>query len=99
VVLPKRGAGKHLTFSTDYVKDIRAANPRVLLLDVKLPGTDGYHVCAKIKENYGKKPIKIFMVTARPRDEVAANVAASGADGYLLKPFGLSELDRLVSRI
>jgi DNA-binding response OmpR family regulator len=85
-----------LTYSTDYVKDIRAADPRVLLLDVTLPGTNGYHVCAKLKEVNGKKPIKVFMITARPRDEVEANMVASRADGSLLKPFALADLDDLV---
>jgi two-component system sensor histidine kinase/response regulator len=89
-------AARGLTHSQDYVKDVQAADPRVVLLDVTLPGVNGFDVCFKLKRARGTDHIKVIIVTAMPRGAVESKLASVRADGYLLKPFSLVELDNLV---
>jgi two-component system copper resistance phosphate regulon response regulator CusR len=62
----------------------------VIVLDVMLPGRDGFSVCHELRR-FGS-PVPILMLTAR--DEVESRVAGLdiGADDYLVKPFDLREL-------
>jgi DNA-binding response OmpR family regulator len=62
---------------------------RLVILDVGLPGIDGFEVCRRIRT---RSPIPIIMLTAR--DEEADRVAGLevGADDYVPKPFSLREL-------
>ena len=66
----------------------------VLVLDVMLPGKNGFDVAAALREN--KNFIPILMLTARGRAEDVLKGFASGADDYLPKPF---ELAILIARI
>ncbi len=61
-----------------------------IILDVMLPGRDGFSVCAELRRNGSSVPI--LMLTAR--DDVNARVAGldAGADDYLIKPFAFREL-------
>ncbi len=89
----KNLAVRGLVASSDYVKDVREIDPRLLLLDVILPGTDGFQVCHEIKEDRRTRHIKVIMVTAVPREQVLRGIAWCGADGYIPKPFSLADLD------
>ena len=61
----------------------------LILLDIMLPGTDGFTICRKIRE---KRPEQaIMMLTARGAEEDIVTGFKSGADDYLTKPFSLSE--------
>ncbi len=66
----------------------------VMLLDVMLPGKDGFAVAAELRA--AKNFIPILMLTARGRPEDVLNGFASGADDYLAKPF---ELPILLARL
>ena len=66
----------------------------VLVLDVMLPGKNGFDVATALREN--KNFIPILMLTARGRPEDVLRGFASGADDYLPKPF---ELPILIARI
>ena len=61
-----------------------------VLLDVLMPGIDGFEVCRRLRQAYDRTPI--LMLTAR--HEVGARVAGleAGADDYLAKPFAVEEL-------
>ena len=64
-------------------------DPDLVLLDVMLPGFDGYEVCRRIQ---AERPVPVLMLTAR--DAIDDRVAGldAGADDYLVKPFALKEL-------
>jgi DNA-binding NarL/FixJ family response regulator len=80
----------------------RREPPRLIVLDVCLPGVSGYHVCHELRTVYGEGLPIIFIsgVQIEPVDRVAGLVA--GADEYLAKPFAPDELlirvDRLTRR-
>jgi len=65
-----------------------------IVLDVMLPGKNGFHVASELREN--KNYVPILMLTARGRAEDVLKGFASGADDYLPKPF---ELPILIARL
>ena len=66
--------------------------PDVILLDLMMPGMDGYEVCNRLKKEITSKNTQIIMLTAK--DDVSDKVTGLelGADDYVTKPFNLSEL-------
>ena len=64
-------------------------NPDLILLDVMLPGLDGWEVCKKVRES---SQVPIIMLTAR-EDEVDKVLGLElGADDYITKPYSMREL-------
>ena len=63
--------------------------PELILLDIMLPGMDGWAVCRKIRE---KKDIPILMVSAKKDDIDKIRGLGLGADDYMTKPFNTTEL-------
>ncbi len=61
----------------------------LVILDLMLPGMDGFEVCRKIRE---KKEIPIIMVSAKKEDLDKVYGLGMGADDYMTKPFSPSEL-------
>jgi two-component system, OmpR family, response regulator len=68
----------------------RAAAYDVIVLDVMLPGRDGFAVCRELREGGVWAPI--LMLTARDAVEDRVEGLDSGADDYLTKPFSFAEL-------
>ena len=62
----------------------------LILLDVMLPGIDGWEVLSRYREGGGNSPV--MMLTARDAVEDKVRGLDSGADDYLTKPFALTEL-------
>jgi CheY-like chemotaxis protein len=74
----------------------RAEQPTVLLLDVNMPGLDGYQVCRELKSDPATAGIVIFMLTANAEPQDQERGFAAGADGYFKKPFSpLALLERV----
>lgn len=63
--------------------------PNLIILDIMLPGVDGYEVCRRIRE-YSTVPI--LMLTARSSEIDLLRGFDVGADDYLVKPFSVNEL-------
>ena len=71
----------------DVLAKAAAVRPDLVLLDVLMPGLDGYAVCAQIRADATLAAVPVIMVTA---NYVSADVAAArrvGADDFLVKPF------------
>jgi len=66
--------------------------PRVVLLDVMLPGIDGYETCRRLRRLPGMCDSRIIMVTAKALPAERAAGLEAGADAYLTKPFAEAEL-------
>ncbi|PLC47929.1 DNA-binding response regulator [Pollutimonas nitritireducens] len=67
----------------------REGNYDVVLLDVMLPGIDGYTILTELRKN---KSTHVIMLTARDKVEDRVRGLEGGADDYLVKPFAFSEL-------
>jgi diguanylate cyclase (GGDEF)-like protein len=74
----------------------RAARPDVILLDVGLPGLDGFGVLGLLKEDPGLRGVPVLMVTAWDDAALVARALDQGAHDYVRKPF---EKDELVARV
>lgn len=84
-------------YRVDHVVDGREALERglarrfdLIVLDLMLPGMDGYEVCKRLRAAGRDSPI--LMLTARGREEDRVHGLDLGADDYLCKPFSLREL-------
>ena len=61
-------------------------HPDLILLDVLMPGIDGYEVCRQLKANPATASIPVIFVTGTADDEEVAKGRALGADGFIMKP-------------
>lgn len=68
---------------------VSAQEPHLVLLDIMMPGIDGFEVCRKIRE-FSQVPI--IMLTARAEELDKVLGLSIGADDYVTKPFGVREL-------
>ncbi len=68
---------------------IRAERPRLVLLDLMLPGTDGIELMKQVPE---LADIPVIFISAYGRDETIAKALESGAADYIVKPFSATEL-------
>jgi CheY-like chemotaxis protein len=70
--------------------------PRLILLDVRMPGLDGFEVCRRLRADPCFSTTKIVMLTASGQEADRALGKAVGADEYLTKPFSPLTLLNLV---
>jgi DNA-binding response OmpR family regulator len=78
---------------------IRALRPDLVLLDVMLPEMSGYEICQAVRLDPELADIKILMMTARGSAIERKKGLALGADGFISKPFELTELRSEVRRL
>ncbi|MBN8548881.1 MAG: sigma-54-dependent Fis family transcriptional regulator [Deltaproteobacteria bacterium] len=74
------------------LKKIESENPDIVLLDVNMPGMDGYEVTRRVKEDAVLRYIPIILVTASDTLESLVQGFELGADDYVRRPFDSSEL-------
>jgi CheY-like chemotaxis protein len=63
-----------------------SGHPDAVVLDINMPGMEGWEVCRRIKQQYH---IPVMMLTVRAEKADLQHGAAVGADAYLLKPFDI----------
>ncbi|HBV87175.1 MAG TPA: DNA-binding response regulator [Desulfosporosinus sp.] len=79
------------------VKLVKQFQPQVVILDVMMPGMDGFEVCRMLKKT---ENIAIIMLTAKEEVEDRVKGLKLGADDYMVKPFSFEELlARIYARI
>jgi two-component system phosphate regulon response regulator PhoB/two-component system alkaline phosphatase synthesis response regulator PhoP len=66
--------------------------PDLIILDIRMPGMDGFEVCRKIRTSPETMWIKILAITAFPEDQRVERILACGANDALIKPFGADDL-------
>jgi twitching motility two-component system response regulator PilH len=77
---------------------IAAERPGVILLDVVMPGRNGFQVCRELKSNTEYNAIPVILVTSKDTASDRYWGEQQGADGYVTKPFTREELLRAVRR-
>lgn len=65
--------------------------PSLILLDIMLPGEDGYGILTRLKSSPDTKNIPVIMVTAKDAEFDKVRGLEAGADDYITKPFGMME--------
>ena len=71
------------------LESLKAHAPHIVILDVMMPGMDGFEVCRRMKEI---QPVSVIMLTAREETENRVRGLHIGADDYMAKPFSFEEL-------
>src|SRR4051794_3803571 len=84
-----RREGFEVTCAATGAEALAAAEPDVVLLDLRLPDIDGLDVCRRLRE---RSSVPIIVVTARGEEADRVVGLELGADDYVVKPFGLREL-------
>lgn len=65
--------------------------PELILLDIMLPGEDGYRILEKLKSIADTRDIPVIMLTAKESEFDKVRALEGGADDYITKPFGMME--------
>jgi CheY-like chemotaxis protein len=92
-------AGHEPALATDgqnAVKVVAKLPPEVVLLDIHMPGIDGYETARRLRARYGHR-FPIFAVTADPVDIPLASQC--GFDGIFSKPFSAAKLNALIAQL
>jgi DNA-binding response OmpR family regulator len=97
-----RGDDFHVSIANSGVEGLQVARrhvPDLIVLDVIMPGMDGYAVCREARADPLLKEVPILFLTAKSKDEDKITGFTAGADDYLSKPFNLDELTLRVRAI
>lgn len=87
--------GYRLEFAVDGPSALKAAaefTPDLILLDVMMPGMDGYEVCRKLRDNPHLAEIPVLLVTALDDPQSRLSGIEAGADDFITKPYDRVEL-------
>ena len=87
---------KGLSLPSELWRELKSEIPELLLLDIMLPEEDGLSVLKKMQETPAYKDIPVIMITAKGSEFDKVTGLDMGADDYIAKPFGMTEL---VSRV
>lgn len=75
--------------------------PDLIILDIAMPGMDGYEVCTRLKQDPDTSSIPVLMVTALALVQDKKRGLECGADGFIFKPFDpqvvIAEIEKLLS--
>lgn len=78
--------------STEFWKAIETETPELIMLDIMLPGEDGIEILKKLRLKAATKDIPVIMATAKGTEYDKVIGLDTGADDYLVKPFGMMEM-------
>ncbi len=78
---------------------IPAYEPDLILLDIMLPGIDGYEVCQKIRKNPKFNRIKIIFISAMAKSIDVAKGMELNADEYITKPFSTADVVKKIKTL
>ena len=74
------------------IERVKKERPDLILLDILMPGTDGYSVCTKLKSDKETKNTPIIILSGMDEREAIIKCHNLGADDYIVKPFNLTTL-------
>ena len=72
--------------------------PDLILLDIVMPGQDGFATCRKLKKDPSTAAIPVVIVSTKSGDADKFWAQKQGADGYLTKPYSKGDLVKLMSQ-
>jgi CheY-like chemotaxis protein len=98
VVLEGEGYDVHTAADAEEaLRLMQTLRPRVILTDLRLPGTDGLALTRRLKAQASTKDIAILVVTGCALDGDEARAREAGCDGYITKPFDITLLKRVIA--
>ncbi|MGA7485798.1 MAG: response regulator [Xanthobacteraceae bacterium] len=97
-----RRAGFAVNVATDgpsAIDLVRRVHPDLVLLDIMLPGCDGFEVLARLRADPATRNIRVVVLTAKGREQDNRRARELGADDYITKPFDNSDVVARVSSL
>ncbi len=88
--------------ANDGISGIKIAEdekPDLIILDIMLPGMDGYEVCEKIKINQDTKNIPVIMLTGKDMGDDFDKAMEKKADWYIVKPYDAAHLLKVINKL
>ena len=82
----------------DAIKILKKSKADLILLDIMMPGMDGWDVCEKIKADKNTEKIPIIFLTAKD-DTVSKSMGSLASSDYVTKPFDNKDLIQRVKRV
>jgi DNA-binding response OmpR family regulator len=93
IILEKSGYNVDTAYDGETgLKKVEGNKPDLIVLDLNLPGIDGFQVCKKIRDKYTFNDIAILMLTVRTLEQDHVAGLKCGGDDYMAKPFEPREL-------
>ena len=98
VVLANEGFDVHTASNAeDALQLLRTVTPRLILMDIQLPGMDGLELTRRLKADPATRAIGIIALTAYAMKGDDEKAFAAGCDGYITKPIDVERLPVVVS--
>ncbi len=99
IVLQEEGYVVHTAADAEQaLRLVQTAPPRLILMDIQLPGMDGLELTRRLKSNDATRHIVILALTANALKSDEERTWAAGCDGYLTKPVDIEELAQIVAQ-
>lgn len=83
----------------DALKQVEETVPDTIILDVMMPGIDGYEVCRRLRQRPDTVDLPVLMLSAKTQPEAAEEGLRAGATRYLPKPITYEDLIRNVREV
>lgn len=87
------------TTGEEALEKVATRPPDLILLDIMLPGIDGYEVCQKVRDNPASAACKIVFLSAMGREMDVAKGMLLSADAYIIKPFSIFDVIAKVNEL
>lgn len=78
---------------TEALQMLQTVKPQVILLDIMMPGMDGFETCRRIRQMFQGAGPRVIYLTARNMVDDVKHALETDADDYLVKPLQMSVLD------
>ena len=83
--------------SAEAIKKAHEFKPDVILLDIMMPGMDGYAICQELKKDSDFASVPIIFLTGKDRNDDMGRSFKSGGDMFIKKPFSCERLLEIVN--
>lgn len=98
IIVTNQGCSVITKTSAPNINWIAKYHPNLILLDLLLIGQSGDQICKQLKADPRTKSIPVLILSANPISRLKVLSKACGADGFLPKPFEISELTTLINK-
>ncbi len=85
--------------ATEALDVLEQFSPRLILMDLQMPGIDGFELTRRLKADPARRQIVIVALTAYAMKGDEARALAAGCDGYVAKPIDTRALPRLIASL
>jgi CheY-like chemotaxis protein len=83
---------RHAANGLTAVDEATARPPRAMLLDIRLPGIDGFEVCRRVRSEPSTRDVPVIFMSANVQDEARFEAQAAGGQAFIRKPYEAEEI-------